>query len=88
MLWSRFRPVPDFISDLIVVKELTILGAFGVARRSYQAAIELIESEAIDLNPLHTHDFGLEDAETAIQTLAGEIPGENCIHACMRPSLG
>ena len=80
MLWSRFRPVPDFISDLIVVKELTILGAFGVTRRSYQAAI--------DLNPLHTHDFGPEDAETAIQTLAGEIPGENCIHACIRPSLG
>ena len=25
-----FKPVPDFVSDLIVVKELHLLGAFGV----------------------------------------------------------
>src|SRR5262249_57099266 len=39
-----FKPVPDFVSDLVVVKELTVMGAFGVASRAYEAAIRLIES--------------------------------------------
>jgi threonine dehydrogenase-like Zn-dependent dehydrogenase len=38
-----FKSVPDFISDLIVVKEITVRGAFGVTRRSYESAIRLIE---------------------------------------------
>jgi len=34
---------------------------------------------------MHTHDFPLEDAERAIQTLAGELPGEASIHSCVVP---
>ncbi len=83
-----FRAVPDFVSDLIVVKEVTVRGAFGVTRRAYDAAIELIESGTVDLARLHTHDFGLERAEEAIRTLAGEIEGERCVHAAIRPGLG
>lgn len=78
-----FKPVPDFISDLIVLKEVTIKGVLGVTSRSYEAAIRLIESGKLPLEKLHTHDFRLEDAERAIQTLAGEIPGEACVHACL-----
>ena len=44
-----FKPVPDFVSDLIVVKEATIHGAFGVTARSYDAAIRLIESGRVPL---------------------------------------
>src|SRR6185436_10305889 len=71
-----FKPVPDFVSDLIVVKEVTIRGAFGVTARAYDAAIRLIESGRVPLARMHTHDFALPDAERAIQTLAGEVPGE------------
>ena len=80
-----FRPVPDFISDLIVAKELRITGAFGVTARAYDAAIRLIESGRVALAKMHTHDFGLEQAELAIRTLAGEIPGEQSIHSCVLP---
>jgi threonine dehydrogenase-like Zn-dependent dehydrogenase len=80
-----FKPVPDFVSDLIVVKEVTIRGAFGVTRRAYQSAIRLIESGRVPLAKLHTHDFPLRDAELAIRTLAGEVAGEACIHACLLP---
>jgi threonine dehydrogenase-like Zn-dependent dehydrogenase len=80
-----FKPVPDFVSDLAVVKEATILGAFGVTARAYDAAIRLIESGRVPLARMHTHDFGLDEAERAIQMLAGDIPGESSIHSCLVP---
>jgi threonine dehydrogenase-like Zn-dependent dehydrogenase len=80
-----FKAVPDFVSDLIVVKEVTVRGAFGVTARSYDAAIRLIESGTVPLARMHTHDFPLEEADLAIRTLAGEVPGESSIHSCLRP---
>ena len=82
-----FKPVPDFVSDLVVVKELTVMGAFGVASRAYEAAIRLIESGRVPLARMHTHDFALEDAERAIQMLGGEVPVEQIIHSCLLPGL-
>jgi threonine dehydrogenase-like Zn-dependent dehydrogenase len=78
-----FKAVPNFISDLVVIKEATIKGAFGVTSRSYESAIRLIESGRLPLEKMHTHDFALPDTERAIQTLAGEIAGESCVHACI-----
>ena len=78
-----FKPVPDFISDLIVAKEITIKGAFGVTSGAYRSAIRLIESGRVPVEKMHTHDFPLEDAERAIQMLGGEIPGESSIHSCL-----
>jgi threonine dehydrogenase-like Zn-dependent dehydrogenase len=79
------KSVPDFVSDLIVTKEITIMGAFGVTSAAYDAAIRLIESGRVPLARMHTHDFALADAERAIQTLLGEIPGETSIHSCLIP---
>ena len=78
-----FKAVPDFISDLVVMKEVTIRGAFGVTAPAYDAAIRLIESGRVPLMTMHTHDFPLEEAERAIRTLAGEIAGESSIHSCL-----
>ena len=80
-----FKAVPEFVSDLVVVKELTLLGAFAVTSRGYEAAIRLIESGRVPLERMHTHDFPLEEAERAIRTLAGEVPGETSVHSCLRP---
>ena len=80
-----FKAVPDFVSDLVVAKEITIRGAFAVTSRGYEAAIRLIESGRVPLARMHTHEFPLEDAELAIRTLAGEAPGEASIHSCLLP---
>jgi threonine dehydrogenase-like Zn-dependent dehydrogenase len=80
-----FKAVPDFVSDLVVAKEITIRGAFAVTSRAYEAAIRLIESGRVPLARIHTHDFPLEKAELAIRTLAGEAPGEASIHSCLVP---
>jgi threonine dehydrogenase-like Zn-dependent dehydrogenase len=83
-----FKPVPGFVSDLIVAKELTVVGAFGVTSRAYESAIRLIESGRVPLARMHTHDFRLDQAERVIQMLGGEVPGEASIHSCLRPDLG
>lgn len=80
-----FKPVDNFVSDLIVMKEATIKGAIGVTSTSYRQAIDVIESGQVDFSPMHTHDFDLEDAELAIRTLAREIAGEESIHSCLIP---
>jgi len=82
-----FKSVPDFVSDLIVVKEIRICGVLGVTSNAYRAAIRLIESGTVPLEKLHTHDFPLEKAEEAILTLAGRTGGPASIHSCLRPDL-
>jgi threonine dehydrogenase-like Zn-dependent dehydrogenase len=80
-----FKPVPDFISDKIVMKEISVRGAIGVTSSGYERAIRLIESRTQPLELMHTHDFGLRDAELAIRTLAREIEGQESIHSCLLP---
>ena len=80
-----FKPVEEFVSDLIVMKEITIKGAIGVTSSGYDRAIKLIESGRIDFTPMHTHEFPLADAELAIRTLAREIEGDESIHSCLIP---
>lgn len=83
-----FEAVPEFVSDKLVLKEITVRGAIGVSSSAYRAAIRLIESGRLPLAKLHTHDFALRDAELAIRTLAREIPGVESVHSCLVPGLG
>jgi threonine dehydrogenase-like Zn-dependent dehydrogenase len=80
-----FKPVPDFISDKVVLKEISIRGAIGVTSTGYRSAIRLLESGKYPIEAMHTHNFGLRDAELAIKTLARQIPGEESIHSCLIP---
>ena len=82
-----FKPVEDFVSDLIVMKEINIRGAIGVTSSGYRAAIRLIESGTVPVADMHTHDFALEDATLAIRTLAREIEGDESIHSCLIPPM-
>jgi threonine dehydrogenase-like Zn-dependent dehydrogenase len=80
-----FKSIPDFISDKIVLKEITLRGAIGVTRSGYANAIRLIESGKYPIERMHTHDFRLDEAELAIRTLAREIPDDESIHSCLLP---
>jgi threonine dehydrogenase-like Zn-dependent dehydrogenase len=82
-----FKPIPDFVSDLIVFKEITIKGAIGVTSSGYRKAIELIERRSLPLELMHTHDFALAEAELAIRTLAREVEGDESIHSCLIPPV-
>ena len=80
-----FKPIPGFVSDKVVMKEVTIKGAIGVTSSGYANAIRLLESRRYDVEKMHTHDFDLREAELAIRTLAREIEGEESIHSCLIP---
>ncbi len=78
-------PVPEFFSDRIVIKELTLLGALGVDYDGYDRAVRLIESGKYPLEKMHTHTVPLDQAERAIDMLAGKVPGEEAIHIALVP---
>ena len=78
-------PVPNFLSDRVVTKELTIMGAIGVDSPSYARAVRAIEQRWRDLAPMHTHTLGLEDAARALDLLAGKVAGESATHIALVP---
>jgi len=82
-----FKAIPNFVSDKIVMKELTIKGAIGVTRSGYASAIRLLEKRKHPVELMHTHNFKLEEAELAIKTLARQIEGEESIHSCLIPEF-
>jgi threonine dehydrogenase-like Zn-dependent dehydrogenase len=83
-----FAPIPQFVSDKLVLKEITLRGAIGVTSSGYASAIRLLESGKVPLERMHTHDFALRDAELAIRTLARQVPGDESIHSCLIPGRG
>jgi hypothetical protein len=48
----------------------------------HASAIRRLEAGATPIAEMHTHNFGLEEAERAIRTLAREIPDEESSHSC------
>jgi len=79
------KPVPNLLSDKIVGKELSVLGAFGVDWPAYEAAIRLIESGKYPIERMHTHTLPLAEAERGIALLAGKVPGEQAVHVALIP---
>jgi threonine dehydrogenase-like Zn-dependent dehydrogenase len=75
------RPVPDFISDRVVMKELTVYGALGVDWQAYEQAVRLIESNKYDLAAMHTHTLALEEAERGLALLAAN----EAVHIALVP---
>jgi threonine dehydrogenase-like Zn-dependent dehydrogenase len=75
------RPVPDFISDRVVMKELTVYGALGVDWQAYEQAVRLIESNKYDLAAMHTHTLPLEEAERGLALLAAN----EAVHIALVP---
>ncbi len=79
------KPVADFFSDRVVLKELTVMGALGVDYDGYERALRLIESAKYPLEKMHTHTVPLAEAERAIDMLAGKVPGEEAVHIALVP---
>ncbi len=78
------RPL-ELSTDMVINKAITVVGAFSVDSRGYAEAIRLIETGAFPLQRMHTHTFGLDQVGRAIETLAGEVPGEDAVHVAIVP---
>ncbi len=78
--------VPGFDPDLIVYKEIRVLGALGVDAPAYRSALELIAAGTFPFAELARRVAGFDDIEHLVQTMAGDNDDEPPIHAVFTPT--
>ncbi len=76
---------PGFMPDLIVFKELRILGALGVDAAAYQAALELLGTGKYPFADLPRRVVGFDGADELLRDLAGIGTGVPPVHAVITP---
>jgi alcohol dehydrogenase len=81
-------PTPGFDPDLVVYKELRVLGALGVDTASYRAALDLLASGVYPFAALPRRVAGFDSLGSLLATLAGELDGELPVHAVFVPGAG
>jgi alcohol dehydrogenase len=76
---------PGFWPDMIVFKELRVLGALGVDVTAYRAALDLLASGRYPFASLPRRCVGLDDAEDLLATMAGERDDVPPVHGVLTP---
>lgn len=76
---------PGFSPDVVVFKELRVLGALGVDATAYRAALDLLVSGRYPFASLPRRCVRLEGAEDLLATMAGERDGVPPIHGVLTP---
>ncbi|MBV1904542.1 MAG: zinc-binding dehydrogenase [Pseudomonadales bacterium] len=82
---AKYTRVPEFNSNILMRKELVMMGALAVDFDAYEAAIGIIESGKYPLELMHTHTFSLDQADMALRVLGNEVEGEHGIHVSITP---
>jgi len=76
---------PGFNPDLIVFKELRLLGALGVDTPAYLAALDLLASQRYPFESLPHEIASLSGVEALLQAMAGEAGRVPPVHGVMVP---
>ena len=76
---------PGFWPDLIVFKELRILGALGVDETEYRAALDLLASGRYPFADLPRRRASLDEAEDLVRSMAGESDEAPPVHGVVTP---
>jgi alcohol dehydrogenase len=63
---------PGFAPDVIVYKELRLLGALGVDATAYRAALDLLATGRYPFAELPRRVVGLDEADVLLRAMAGE----------------
>ena len=77
--------VERFSPDMIVFKEVRLIGALGVDATAYRAALELLSARRYPFEDLPRRIAGLDDAEDLLLTMAGESAGPAPVHGVIVP---
>ena len=73
------------IIDRLLYKRARIQGWVGQSHDSYLRAIDLIASGKYPVHKLRTHVFGFDQLDTAVDVLAGDVPGEKAVNVVLAP---
>ena len=76
---------PGFRPDLIVYKELRILGVLGVDTTAYRAALDLLASRRYPFADLPRAVVDLDGLDELLQLLAGDVEGTPPVHGVLVP---
>lgn len=72
-------------TDRIVLRQIRLQGVLTQTNGAYRRALQMLEQNKYDLGRLHTHSFGLDQAEKGIRTLAGEFRDSPAISVSLIP---
>jgi alcohol dehydrogenase len=76
---------PGFDPDLVVYKELHVIGALGVDTHAYTDALALLAADAYPFASLPRRTAGFAELETLLQAMAGDATGDRPVHAVFVP---
>jgi alcohol dehydrogenase len=76
---------PGFIPDMMVLKELRIIGALGVDATAYRAALDVLASGRYPFADLPRRCVGLGEVGDLLATMAGERDNVPPVHGVVTP---
>jgi len=76
---------PGFVPDMVVLRELRIVGALGVDATAYRAALDVLASGRYPFADLPRRCVGLDEAEDLLATMAGEREDVPPVHGVVTP---
>ncbi len=77
--------IEGFSPDLVVFKELRVIGALGVDATAYRAALDLLVSGRYPFEGLPRRCVRLDDAAELLATMAGDRDGVPPVHGVLTP---
>jgi len=81
---AKEEGIPNFVTQ-IMLKALTVRGAYSVSEWAKLQAIRVLSSGKYDLSRLHTHSLPIDELDRAMRILGGEVPGEEALHITVTP---
>ena len=83
---KHFAPVENFISDLVVFKQLTIAGGAGFTPTSMRSAVDLLTSNRIDRSVMVGDVVTLDELDRGLALLTRAVPDYDTVHVSLRMS--
>lgn len=81
---KHFVPVENFVSDLVVFKQLTLVGGAGFTPASMRAAVDLLTSERVNREVLVGDVVTLDTIDRSLALLARGVPDHDAVHVSLR----
>lgn len=69
---QKRRKVPEFDSDMIIARFLTVTGMRGHSYESVELALQLIAANRNNVTAMSTHTFALTETDIALRSLVGK----------------